>query len=115
MSKNSSTSRILANRNISIALVVVIAILSVYGLKTYLNSKTVKDLESVEVREYQGEKLGSIADFRENSIKGPQEVDVNSYILQVMGLVQSPRNYSYEEVLEGYQRHSRGSRYSPEC
>jgi hypothetical protein len=26
------------------------------------------------VNEYQGEKLGSINDFRENSIKGPQQV-----------------------------------------
>ena len=29
-------------------------------------------LDAVEIREYQGEKLSSVNDFRENSIKGPQ-------------------------------------------
>ena len=37
------------------------------------------DLVAVEVREYQGENLSSIADFSENSIKGPQQVEGNSY------------------------------------
>ena len=31
-------------------------------------------LPGVEVREYQGEDLSSINDFRENSIKGPQHI-----------------------------------------
>ncbi len=57
-------------------------------------------LPSVEVREYRGEKLDSIEDFRENSIKGPQHVDVESYRLEVSGLVERPASYSYEQVLE---------------
>jgi hypothetical protein len=35
----------------------------------------VKTLEEVEISEYKGEKLSSIDDFRENSIKGPQYVN----------------------------------------
>ncbi|MBN2126898.1 MAG: molybdopterin-dependent oxidoreductase [Candidatus Diapherotrites archaeon] len=58
------------------------------------------ELPSVEVREYQGENLSSINDFRENSIKGPQVIDADSYYLEVSGLVESPKNYSYEEVLQ---------------
>jgi hypothetical protein len=57
-------------------------------------------LSSVEVREYQGEKLGSINDFRENSIKGAQHVDINNYNLEITGLVNHPTKLSYEEVLK---------------
>jgi len=94
-------------RNTAIVSVIIIAILSVYGFNAYLDYQMVRQLEGVEVKEYQGEKLGSITDFRENSIKGPQDVDVDSYILQVTGLVQSPRNHSYQEVLDGFQRYEK--------
>jgi DMSO/TMAO reductase YedYZ molybdopterin-dependent catalytic subunit len=59
------------------------------------------DLGPAEVREYQGEDLSSINDFgRENSIKGPQHVDIEDYQLQVTGLVESNQSYSYDEVLD---------------
>jgi DMSO/TMAO reductase YedYZ molybdopterin-dependent catalytic subunit len=60
------------------------------------------DLAPAEVREYEGEDLSSVNDFRENSIKGPQYVDINDYRLQVTGLVESPQSYSYDEVLDSY-------------
>ena len=47
-------------------------------------------LETTEVREYQGEKLSSVNDFRENSIRGPQQVSREDYLLEVMGLVEKP-------------------------
>jgi DMSO/TMAO reductase YedYZ molybdopterin-dependent catalytic subunit len=56
-------------------------------------------LAAVEVREYKGEKLGLIADFQENSIKGPQTVDRTSYRLKVDGLVGKPASYRYGDVL----------------
>ncbi|MFH1087579.1 MAG: oxidoreductase, partial [Chloroflexota bacterium] len=40
-----------------------------------------RELEAVQVREYQGEQLSSIRDLRDNSIKGPQEIDKASYRL----------------------------------
>lgn len=61
--------------------------------------QTEGDYEQVEVREYEGERLGSVKDFRENSIRGPQQVDVESYQLLVDGLVDSPQQFSYDEVL----------------
>jgi DMSO/TMAO reductase YedYZ molybdopterin-dependent catalytic subunit len=60
------------------------------------------ELYPAEVREYEGEPLSSISDFRENSIKGPQYVDINDYQLQITGLVESPQSYSYDEVLGTY-------------
>lgn len=58
-----------------------------------------EQLEAVEIREYQGEKLDSIEDFRENSIKGPQTVNIDSYRLEMVGLIENPMSLSYEEVL----------------
>jgi DMSO/TMAO reductase YedYZ molybdopterin-dependent catalytic subunit len=94
-------------RNTTIVLVAIITALSACGFNAYLDYRRVRELEGVEVREYQGEKLGSIADFKDNSIKGPQEVDVDSYMLQVTGLVQPQRNYSYQEVLDGFRRYEK--------
>jgi DMSO/TMAO reductase YedYZ molybdopterin-dependent catalytic subunit len=60
-------------------------------------------LSGVEVREYQGERLSSVNDFRENSIGGPQHVNITEYRLSVSGLVAGERNFTYEQVL-GFPR-----------
>ena len=54
------------------------------------DSNTTGDLPPVEVREYEGENLSSIHDFRENSIKGPQQIDIETYRLEITGLVSEP-------------------------
>jgi DMSO/TMAO reductase YedYZ molybdopterin-dependent catalytic subunit len=52
-----------------------------------------------EVREYKGQKLDPIAKFEENSIKGPQRVDIGRYKLEITGLVDRPASLTYEQVL----------------
>jgi DMSO/TMAO reductase YedYZ molybdopterin-dependent catalytic subunit len=64
---------------------------------------TTENLESVEIREYQGEKLSSVNDFRENSIGGPQYIDIEEYTLDVGGLVETRLTYTYEDVIDTYQ------------
>jgi len=64
-------------------------------------------LAPVEVREYQGQKLSSVNDFRENSIKGPQKVDINSYKLSLSGLVSNPKEYTYDQVLQNYKSYEK--------
>jgi len=64
-----------------------------------VNSSPVKELSGVEVRDYNGERLDSVNAFRENSIKGPQHVDISNYKLEITGLVDNPENLSYEQVL----------------
>jgi DMSO/TMAO reductase YedYZ molybdopterin-dependent catalytic subunit len=59
-------------------------------------------LEGVEIREYNGQKLSSITAFRENSIKGPQHIDNQSYRLKITGLVDEARELTYEEVITRY-------------
>jgi DMSO/TMAO reductase YedYZ molybdopterin-dependent catalytic subunit len=64
-------------------------------------------LAPVEVREYEGVDLSSINSFRENSIKGPQEIDVESYTLRITGLVTNSTSYTYDEVLSRYQHYKK--------
>lgn len=76
----------------------IIVITSYFAITEYRNSQTIK-LDTVEVKEYNGEKLSSVNDFRENSIKGPQHINISEYRLEVSGMVENPRNYTYEEVI----------------
>jgi len=62
-----------------------------------------EELGAVEIREYEGAKLGSVDDFRENSIKGPQHVDLEGYQLNITGLVENPKSYTYDEVINNHQ------------
>jgi DMSO/TMAO reductase YedYZ molybdopterin-dependent catalytic subunit len=71
------------------------------------NKGKAKELKSVEIREYEGEKLSSINDFQENSIKGPQRVDAESYRLKITGLVTSPKTYTYDEVINNHQNYKK--------
>lgn len=64
-------------------------------------------LEPEEVTEYEGQDLSSISDFRENSIKGPQDIDVETYALEVTGMVEVPRTYTYDEVVNGFQKYEK--------
>jgi DMSO/TMAO reductase YedYZ molybdopterin-dependent catalytic subunit len=57
-------------------------------------------LEAEEIRTYEGKELSSIDDFIENSIRGPQKVDISKYRLSVKGLVDRPRSYRYRQVLK---------------
>ena len=67
---------------------------------------TLEELAEVEIREYEGEDLSSVLDFVENSIEGPQDIDIEAYRLSVDGLVDTPMEYSYDEVL-GFQNYTK--------
>lgn len=64
-------------------------------------------LPAVEVRSYQGKDLSSVKDFRENSIKGPQQVNITDYRLTVTGLVKTPTVLTYNEVIGKYPHYSK--------
>jgi len=59
-------------------------------------------LPGIEVRSYEGKDLSSINDFRENSIKGPQYINISDYRLMVTGLTNKTDSYSYSDVLNMY-------------
>jgi DMSO/TMAO reductase YedYZ molybdopterin-dependent catalytic subunit len=64
-------------------------------------------LSPVEVRSYQGKDLSSVNDFRENSIRGPQQVNITAYRLTVTGLTDTTQVYTYEEILAGYPHYTK--------
>ncbi len=64
-------------------------------------------LPPVEVRSYQGQDLSSIKDFRENSIKGPQYVNISDYRLTVSGLTNRTLTFTYDEVIDKYPHYSK--------
>ncbi len=66
----------------------------------------VADLGNVEVRSYKGTRLDLVSSEPENSIKGPQHVDIETYRLAVTGSVTTPLSLTYADVTEmpAYQK-----------
>lgn len=82
-------------------------VLGIAGCSTDQGAQEPAPLEPVEIREYEGEPLSSINDFRENSIKGPQQVDIESYNLKISGLVSKPQTFTYDEVISNHQQYEK--------
>ena len=64
-------------------------------------------LEPVEIREYQGERLSSLNDFNDNAIKGTQRIEKDNYFLKITGLIQEEISYSYNEVIENFKHYKK--------
>ncbi len=78
-----------------------VAIVLVVGLViigVYTQQPPARMLYPGEVREYEGQDLSSISDFRENSIKGSQYINESTYRLKITGLVNKTIEYTYDDV-----------------
>jgi len=64
-------------------------------------------LSPVEIRSYEGRDLSSVNDFRENSIQGPQHVNISAYRLTVTGLTNTTRVYTYDDILTTYPHYTK--------
>jgi len=73
--------------------------LSTFGCSSGNEQSEGPNVENIEIKEYQGEDLSSVNDFRENSIAGPQHVNINNYNLNITGLVDKQLNLTYDEVI----------------
>jgi DMSO/TMAO reductase YedYZ molybdopterin-dependent catalytic subunit len=93
------------NKQAAPAMIVIAAI--ILCAAACLNSEQSRQLEAVQVKEYNGEKLGSINDFRENSIKGPQQVNKEGYRLKIDGLAGQPLSYTCDEVIGKYKSYQK--------
>ena len=80
---------------------------AISGCGTGSSMDKTEELEPVEIRDYEGEKLSSANDFRENSIEGPQQVEIESYRLEIAGLVENPESYTYDEALDSHQHYQK--------
>ena len=81
---------------------VVFAAVSVVIMVWWTTTVDKSDYVQVEIREYEGKDLSSISAFRENSIKGPQQIDITDYRLNVTGLVNKNLTYEYDEIVNSF-------------
>ncbi len=90
---------------LAVLLLSVVVAVAFVGVTVWTDEGTngTSTLGPVEIRQYEGQKLSSIDDFRENSIKGPQFVDNESYRLVVTGLVNNRMEYAYDDVIGNHQ------------
>ncbi|MEJ2271494.1 MAG: molybdopterin-dependent oxidoreductase [Candidatus Bathyarchaeota archaeon] len=87
---------------------IVLLIVSSFGIMVWwTTTKKPIDLGYAEIREYEGKDLSSINNFRENSIKGPQYIDNETYKLIVKGLVANEIELGYNEIISGYQSYKK--------
>jgi DMSO/TMAO reductase YedYZ molybdopterin-dependent catalytic subunit len=78
--------------------------------KTASGVPTTEQVAKSQLLIYQGQKLDSIAVSRENSISGPQYIDVKTWSLGVDGLVEKPTAYTYQELLATFPHVKRVAR-----
>jgi DMSO/TMAO reductase YedYZ molybdopterin-dependent catalytic subunit len=100
-------------KGLVIAIVLIIAASGLVVIATGPFSRSGADknsavqLAAVEVRSYEGKDLSSVNDFRENSIKGPQLINLSGYRLTITGLSNKTLVYRYDEVLTRYPHYSK--------
>jgi len=90
-----------------ILLVIVLTIITTLNIFANQENQPIVQLEPVEIREYQGERLSSLKDFNENAIKGTQRVDINEYTLEIVGLVQETKKFSYNEIINNFEHYKK--------
>lgn len=99
-------------RSLLLILIVVVAFVYIADLAGFPAAQdiqagnTSRSLAAAEIRDYQGETLSSITDFRENSITGPKRVNISNYRLEIVGMVATPQRLTYDDVkgLPGYRK-----------
>lgn len=82
--------------------VIIFWLYTIYEPVLSVNLSQNNELSPIEIRNYEGERLDSYRDFRENSIKGPQKIQIDTYRLQLTGLVDDDLSFSYPEILTNY-------------
>jgi DMSO/TMAO reductase YedYZ molybdopterin-dependent catalytic subunit len=92
---------------ISASLVVMLFALLVLVIYYSQNPPQPPNLYPGEVRDYQGENLASIADFRENAIKGTQHINASTYRLEITGLVNKTVEYTYDQIINSFQKYQK--------
>src|SRR4030065_970818 len=88
-------------------IIAVTVILLTLVLVGFLLANLPRRLYPGEVREYEGENLSSISDVRENAINGNQNLNRTTYRLNVTGLVNESREYTYSEVVDGFPKYEK--------
>jgi len=84
----------------------VVLLIILISFTIYLQS-TPRMMYPEEIREYEGQDLSSIGDFSANAIRGTQNVNASTYRLTITGLVNKTLEYSYDDVINGFQKYQK--------
>ena len=95
------------NRTETIAIVAILAALAVIVLLAVYLQNRPPTLYPGEVRNYQGENLSSISNIVDNAIAGTQFINQTTYHLTVDGLVSNTKQYTYDQVITGFQNYQK--------
>jgi DMSO/TMAO reductase YedYZ molybdopterin-dependent catalytic subunit len=101
------TSAVVALLTVALGTTALLSACSAPASKPRGDFPTSEMLAPSQVSEYKGQRLDSITGFRENSIKGPQYIDITRYRLTVDGLVSKPASYTYDQVLTSFKHYSK--------
>jgi DMSO/TMAO reductase YedYZ molybdopterin-dependent catalytic subunit len=87
------------NRSTLLTIILIVVIGgALIGAWIWINMPT-KTSNPGEIREYNGQKLSSVNDFRNEAIKGNQDVNISTYTLTITGLVQKETVLTYDEIV----------------
>lgn len=99
------------DKKLRLCVIVLISILITACVKPTTNPDTLSAaslarFRTGEIKDYQGKTLSPAVGPRDNSIKGVQQIDIQTYRLKITGLVSNEISLTYEDVLkkDKYQR-----------
>jgi DMSO/TMAO reductase YedYZ molybdopterin-dependent catalytic subunit len=90
------------------AVIIVLVGLIIGGSVIYNNMEGNK-LHPVEIKEYEGVNLSAIDEFREPGINWAQYIDIESYTLNITGLVNEKKSYTYDQVINDFKNYKKVS------
>ena len=93
------------NKQILIGLLAIFTVIFI-GIGIY-SQNLPKKLYPGEILEYEGQDLSLINDFRENSIRGPQQINESTYSLAITDLVNQTIEFSYNEIINEFQKYQK--------
>ena len=96
-------------KTLSAFLIIILIMLIMFGVIFTLNqlSNQPKMLYPGEIQNYQGENLSSIADVKENAIRGTQYLNESTYRLTITGLVNKTVEYTYDQIINEFQKYQK--------
>lgn len=95
------------DRTQTIVIAAILVVLALVMFAAIYLSNQPRRLYPDEVRDYQGENLTSISNIVDNAIQGTQNLNQSSYRLMVNGLVSNPKNYTYSQIVSGFQNYEK--------
>lgn len=96
-----------SDRTETVVIAAILAGLAVIVLLAVFLQSRPPTLYPSEVRNYQGENLSSISKIIDNAIAGTQVINQTTYRLTVNGLVDNPKQYTYDQVINGFQNYQK--------